>query len=35
MKVFHLLHALSDRFPLTPPSPARGEGGKVSLREEN
>ena len=34
MKVFHLLHACLAGFPLSPPSPAGGEGDKVSLREE-
>jgi hypothetical protein len=35
MKMFRPLNAFLARFPLTPPSPARGEGGKDSLREES
>jgi hypothetical protein len=33
MKSSRLLGGFVVRFPLSPPSPARGEGGKVSLRE--
>jgi hypothetical protein len=34
MKMFPRLHACLAGFPLSPPSPARGEGDKASLREE-
>jgi hypothetical protein len=35
MKMFRPLHAFLAGFPLSPPSPARGEGDKDSLREES
>jgi len=35
MKIFRPLRACLAGFPLSPPSPARGEGGKDSLREES
>lgn len=35
MKISRLLRAFVARFPLSPPSPPRGEGDKASLREES
>jgi hypothetical protein len=35
MKMSYRLHGCLAGFPLSPPSPARGEGGKDSLREES
>jgi len=35
MKMSGSLRPFVIRFPLSPPSPPRGEGGKDSLREES